>query len=131
MSSDQIVALLAVTVVTGTPLIFAAIGELLAERSGVLNLGVEGMMLVGAVSGFAVAAVMGNPWLAVLGAMAAGGALAAGHALLSVTLGTKPGTTGPSLALFGPRFGALLGKTLIRPPKSLPLSPPPPPPPRP
>src|SRR5439155_1178812 len=61
MNQDQIVALLAVTVVTGTPLIFAAIGVLLAERSGVLNLGVEGMMLVGAVSGFAVAAVTATP----------------------------------------------------------------------
>src|SRR2546422_10110894 len=123
MSPDQIVALLAVAVVTGTPLIFAAIGELLAERSGVLNLGVEGMMLVGAVSGFAVAAVTSNPWLAVLGAMAAGGAVAAGHALLTVTLGTEQVTTGLSLALFGTGLSAFLGKPYIGIPNPVPFRP--------
>src|SRR3989442_14191470 len=113
MNQDQIVALLAVTVVTGTPLIFAAIGELLAERSGVLNLGVEGMMLVGAVSGFAVAAVTGNPRLAGLGAMAAGGALGGGHALLDVTPGTEERTTGLLPGVFRPGFRAFLGEPFI------------------
>ena len=53
---------------------FAAIGEIFAERSGVLNLGVEGMMLIGAVAGFSIAASTGNPWLGVAAAMLAGGA---------------------------------------------------------
>src|SRR5947208_1799295 len=106
-------------------LVMAASGALggLAERSGVLNLGVEGMMLVGAVSGFAVAAVTGNPWLAVLGAMAAGGALAAGHALLTVTLGTEQVTTGLSLALFGTGLSAFLGKPFIGIPNPVPFRP--------
>ncbi len=121
MSPEQILALLAVTVVTGTPLIFAGIGELLAERSGVLNLGVEGMMLVGAVSGFAVAAATGNSWLAVLTAMIAGGAVAAGHAVLTVTLGTEQVTTGLSLALFGTGLSAFLGKPFIGIPNPVPF----------
>src|SRR3989441_10829035 len=112
MSSDQIVALLAVTVVTGTPLIFAAIGELLAERSGVLNLGVEGMMLVGAVSGFAVAAVTGNPLLAPLGAKAGGGAPAGGEGGLGLTQGTGEMGPGLSLARFRNGFSAPSGKHL-------------------
>ncbi len=67
--------ILAAGVASGTILLFAAIGEIFAERSGVLNLGVEGMMLIGAVAGFAVAASTGNPWLGVVVAMLAGGAL--------------------------------------------------------
>lgn len=121
MTPDQVIALLAVTVVTGTPLIFAGVGELLAERSGVLNLGIEGMMLVGAVSGFAVAAATRNPWLAVLTAMAAGGAVAAGHALLTVTLGTEQVTTGLALALFGTGLSAFLGKPFIGIPNPVPF----------
>jgi general nucleoside transport system permease protein len=121
MSPEQILALLAVTVVTGTPLIFAGIGELLAERSGVLNLGVEGMMLVGAVSGFAVAARTGNPWLAVLTAIIAGGAVAGGHAVLTVTLGTEQVTTGLSLALFGTGLSAFLGKSYVGIPNPVPF----------
>src|SRR3989442_11608866 len=93
MSLDQIVALLAVTVVTGTPLIFAAIGELLAERSGVLNLGVGGVMLVGAVSGFAVAALTRHPWMAVIAAATPGGPIAAGPALAAGSLGAGYGAT--------------------------------------
>ena len=54
---------------TGTVLLFATLGEIFAERSGVLNLGVEGMMLIGAMSGYSVALATGNPWLGVLVAM--------------------------------------------------------------
>ena len=65
---------LAAGVASGTVLLFAAIGEIFAERAGVLNLGVEGMMLLGAVAGFATGVATGNPWLGVLVAMLAGGA---------------------------------------------------------
>src|SRR5574338_709159 len=60
-------------VASGTVLLCAAMGELFAERSGVLNLGVEGMMLIGAMSAFSVASSTGNPWLGILVAMIAGG----------------------------------------------------------
>ena len=68
-------SILAAGVATGTILLFAAIGEIFAERSGVLNLGVEGMMLIGAVAGFSTASSTGNPWLGVVVAMLAGGLL--------------------------------------------------------
>ncbi|HKG19237.1 MAG TPA: hypothetical protein VKB00_05825, partial [Candidatus Limnocylindrales bacterium] len=61
--------ILAAGIATGTVLLFAAIGEIFAERSGVLNLGVEGMMLMGAVAGFSTALSTGNPWLGVALAM--------------------------------------------------------------
>ncbi|MFM7583592.1 MAG: ABC transporter permease subunit, partial [Caldilinea sp.] len=60
---------------TGTILLFASIGEILAERSGVLNLGVEGMMLLGAMAGFSVSLATGNPWLGIVAAMLAAGLL--------------------------------------------------------
>ena len=68
--------ILAAGVASGTVLLFAAIGEIFAERSGVLNLGVEGMMLMGAVAGFSAAVATGNPWLGLVAAMLAGGLLA-------------------------------------------------------
>ncbi|MGQ0549284.1 MAG: ABC transporter permease [Armatimonadota bacterium] len=123
MSGEQIVLLLAAAVASGAPLIFAGIGEVLAERSGVLNLGVEGMMLTGAVAGFAVAAVTRNPWLAVVVALAAGAALAAGHAFLTVTLGSEQVTTGLALALFGTGLSAFLGKPFIGIPNPVPFRP--------
>lgn len=110
---DGLIALLAVAVTSGTPLLFAGIGELLAERSGVLNLGVEGMMLVGAVAGFAAAVATENPWLGALAAVAAGAALAAGHAALTVSLGAEQVTTGLVLTLFGAGLSAFLGKPYI------------------
>jgi simple sugar transport system permease protein len=121
MTPDQIVALFAVAVTSGAPLIFAGIGEVIAERAGVLNLGVEGVMLVGAVSGFAVAATTRQPWLAVAAALAAGGILAAGHAFLTVTLGTEQVTTGLALALFGTGLSAFLGKPFIGIPNPVPF----------
>ncbi|HET8680041.1 MAG TPA: ABC transporter permease, partial [bacterium] len=123
MSGEQIVLLLAAAVASGAPLIFAGIGEVLAERSGVLNLGVEGMMLTGAVAGFAAAAATHQAWLAVLVALAAGAALAAGHAFLTVTLGSEQVTTGLALALFGTGLSAFLGKPFIGIPNPVPFRP--------
>jgi len=121
VSLEQIVLLLAAAVTSGAPLIFAGIGEVLAERSGVLNLGLEGVMLVGAVAGFAAAVVIGNPWLAAATAMAAGGVLAAGHAFLTVTLGVEQVTTGLALALFGTGLSAFLGKPFVGIPNPVPF----------
>src|SRR5260370_614516 len=91
MNSGLVVVTLASAVFYGTPLLFAALGELLAERSGVLNLGVEGMMLVGAVSGFWTVQRMPGPAgivlvAAVLVAALAASAMALIHAFLVVTL---------------------------------------------
>ncbi|PYO54294.1 MAG: ABC transporter permease, partial [Candidatus Rokuibacteriota bacterium] len=82
MTLEGLLALLAVAVTSGTPLIFAGLGELVTERSGILNLGVEGMMLAGAVMGFAVAVGTHSAWMGVAIAMLAGAALALGHAVL-------------------------------------------------
>src|SRR5207237_2694553 len=86
INSSIVVVVLASAVAYGTPLLYAALGELLAERSGVLNLGVEGMMLVGAVMGFWAVQRTGSLALAVLVAAVAGGAMALIHAFLTVTL---------------------------------------------
>ncbi len=72
--------MLAATVVAGTAILYAASGELLAERSGIMNLGVEGMMLVGAVLGFIFTVRTGNHWYGMAAAMAGGGGMAAIHA---------------------------------------------------
>ena len=123
MSGEQIVLLLAAAVASGAPLIFAGVGEVLAERSGVLNLGIEGMMLTGAVAGFAAAAATHHAWLAVLAALTAGAALASGHAFLTVTLGSEQVTTGLALALFGTGLSAFLGKPFIGIPNPVPFRP--------
>ena len=70
---DLVVTVLRSGIDTGTVLLFATIGEILTERSGVLNLGVEGMMLMGAMSAFSVAVSLGNPWLGILVAMTVAG----------------------------------------------------------
>jgi len=121
VSGDFMIAVLATAIVAGTPLLYAALGEILAERSGVLNLGVEGMMLVGAVSGFMVAVGTGDPWLGVLTAMFAGGALALVHAFLSVTLKANQVVSGLALTLFGTGFSAYLGRSYIGTPLDRPL----------
>lgn len=113
MSADLLVALLAAAVTAGTPLVLAGLGEILAERSGVLNLGVEGVMLVGGVAAFAVVVATSHPWLAAGAALVAGGLLGVGHALLTVTLGAEQVTAGLALALFGTGLSALVGRPLI------------------
>ena len=80
MNSAQIISLLAAAVTAGTAVLFAALGEIVAEKSGILNLGVEGMMLTGAVAGFMTAYRTGSLWLGILAAMMAAGLLALIHA---------------------------------------------------
>jgi len=79
------IVILQAGVATGTVLLFASIGEILAERSGVMNLGVEGMMLIGAMFAFKVTVGTGNPWLGLLIAMLAAGALSLLHAVVTIS----------------------------------------------
>ena len=72
---DTALAILVATIRAGTPLVFAAIGELVTEKAGVLNLGIEGMMLIGAVTGFIATVITGNPYLGILAAVIAGMAI--------------------------------------------------------
>ena len=96
--------------IASAPLIFAAIGELLVERSGVLNLGVEGMMIVGALMGFVVQFHTGSPYLAVLAALFGGMAIASIFAFLTQYLLTNQVATGLALTLFGLGFSAFVGR---------------------
>ena len=96
--------------IASVPLIFAAIGELLVERSGVLNLGVEGMMIVGALLGFVVMSHTQNPYLAVLSAMLGGMVIASIFAFLTQFLLTNQVATGLALTLFGLGFAAFAGR---------------------
>ncbi len=95
------------------PLMLAAMGELVAERSGVLNLGVEGMMIIGAVAGFGVALETGSLSLGLLAAAGAGMALAALFALLTLVLATNQVATGLALTLFGLGLAGLLGEPYV------------------
>jgi ABC-type uncharacterized transport system permease subunit len=101
------------TLIAGTPLLLGTLGEIVAERSGVLNLGVEGMMAVGAVSGFAVSLVSGSAWLGLAAALAAGMAAAALHAFVSVTLRANQVVSGLALTMLGLGVAGLFGKPFI------------------
>ena len=107
---DAIVPILAEAIAAGTPLVFAALGELVTEKSGVLNLGVEGMMLVGAIAGFAMASVTGNLWFGAIAGMAAGAAMSAIFAVLALNLMANQVASGLALTLFGVGLSAFVGK---------------------
>jgi simple sugar transport system permease protein len=96
-----------------TPLLIAAIGELVVERSGVLNLGVEGMMVIGAVCGFAAAVLTGSPWIGVIAAILAGALFSLPFAFLTLTLATNQVATGLSLTLLGVGLSGLLGEAFV------------------
>ena len=101
-------------VASGTVLLFATLGELLTERSGVINLGVEGMMLIGAMTAFGVALSTGNPWLGVLAAMLAGGLLSQIHAVIVVTLLADQVVSGLALTFLGTGISLVLGENLSK-----------------
>lgn len=113
MDLNAFIALLAVAIVAGTPLLFAAMGEVMAERSGILNLGVEGMMLVGAVTGFMVTVITGNHWIGMLAAAVGGAAMAAIHAFITVTLRGNQVVSGLALTIFGTGTSGFLGKNYV------------------
>jgi len=108
---EYLVSILVATIAAGTPLVFAALGELVTEKSGVLNLGVEGMMLVGAIAAFAATAATGSPWTGVLAGMLAGAATALIFAVLTLTLMANQVAAGLALSLFGVGFSAFVGKS--------------------
>lgn len=99
--------------VAATPLIFAAIGELVAERAGVLNLGVEGMMIMGAICSFATAVETGSPLLGFVAAAVGGAVLSLLFAFLTQIMLANQVASGLSLTLFGLGFSALLGQNYI------------------
>lgn len=105
--------LLTAGVKVGTILLFATLGEILTEKAGNLNLGVEGMMLMGAVIGFTTSLATSNPWLSVLGAMAAGAFGATVYAFLTVSLRANQNVTGLALTIFGTGFASFAGQGLM------------------
>ncbi|HEU4460673.1 MAG TPA: ABC transporter permease [Methylibium sp.] len=106
---NEAALLVAATLASGTPLAIAGLGLLLGEKAGVLNLGAEGMLLVAAIAGFAVALATGSDALAFAAGAAAGAAMAALFALLVIGLNTNPYATGLALSLFGAGFSAFVG----------------------
>jgi ABC-type uncharacterized transport system permease subunit len=110
MESMHLVAIFVSTVIAATPLIYAALGELVVERSGVLNLGVEGMMLVGAVTGFAVGHMTGSLLLGYVAAIFASTALSLLFGFLTLTMQANQVATGLALTLFGIGLSAFAGR---------------------
>ena len=108
-----IIASIMTMMTAATPLIFAATGELICERSGVLNLGVEGMMLIGAVFGFAAVAITGNAPLGLLVAATSGALAALIFAILTLNLLSNQVATGLALTIFGTGLSALVGVNYV------------------
>jgi len=113
LSSINPILLLASLMVAATPILLAAIGELVVERAGVLNLGVEGMMITGAVCGFVVAVATGSPWLGFIGAAIGGALISLIFGFLTQILLSNQVATGLALTLFGLGLSALMGQGYI------------------
>jgi ABC-type uncharacterized transport system permease subunit len=107
---ELLVSILISTAVAATPLVFAATGELVAERAGVLNLGVEGMMVVGAIGAFATLVTTGSFLLALIAAMAGSALLAALFGVLALNLRANQVASGLALTIFGLGLSALWGQ---------------------
>ncbi|MDM8528419.1 ABC transporter permease [Anaerolineales bacterium HSG24] len=99
-------------IATGTILLFATIGEIMTERAGILNLGVEGMMLMGAMTGFSTALSTGNPWLGLVTAMLAGGLLSLLHGLVTIHFQADQVVSGLSLTFLGTGLALVFGEGL-------------------
>jgi len=106
-------AILLTIATAATPLLIAAIGELVVERSGVLNLGVEGMMIMGAVGGFMAANLTGNPWAGVLVAIIFGALTSLAFAFLTLSLAANQVATGLALTILGLGLSGLLGEGFV------------------
>jgi simple sugar transport system permease protein len=113
LTAAFVVSVLAAAIAAGTAILFACLGELVTERAGVLNLGIEGIMLMGAVSGVAGCLWTGSAWVGAGLAILAGAALAAIHALLTVGLRANQVVSGLALTIFGAGLSAFLGRDLV------------------
>ena len=113
MTLDFLLGILEIILIATTPLVFAAIGELVTEKSGVLNLGVEGMMLVGAVSSFVILVITGNYFLAFLVSILSGIIMSGLFAVLVLFLMSNQIATGLALTIFGIGISSMLGKEYI------------------
>ena len=113
MDIDLITNILYATIRTGTPLILVAFGEMVCEKSGVLNLGQEGMMLMGAVVGFAMAVVTGSLMIAILMAILAGICMSLLFGFLSITLVSNQVASGLALTIFGGGLSAFIGANYV------------------
>ena len=109
----MLVTILAAAIGAAMPLLFATLGEIYTEKAGNLNLGVEGMMIMGAVIGFGAGYQTGNPFLALLGAFVAGGFGGGIYALLTITLRANQVVSGLALTIFGEGFASFVGKDLV------------------
>src|SRR5687767_5743459 len=109
MNIDTLALLIAATLSAGTVLAIAALGLLINEKAGVVNLGAEGMMLCAAIAGFATVVHTGSDWLGFAAGMSAGALLAAIFGLLVIWLNTNQYATGLALSLFGAGFSAFAG----------------------
>lgn len=109
---DFLTSILAISIVAGTSLVYATIGEIYTERSGVLNLGVEGMMIMGAVIAFAAAYHTGSAWAGVAAGALIGGLMALTHAFLTITMRAEQVVTGLAITLAGTGLASFLGEKL-------------------
>lgn len=110
----DILIVLQAGVATGTVLLFATLGEIFAERSGVMNLGVEGMMLLGAMSAFSIALHTGSPWLGILAGMIAAGLISQIHAFICIALQADQVVSGLSLSFLATGVSLVFGEGLSK-----------------
>jgi simple sugar transport system permease protein len=110
---DMLQAILLTVITAATPLVLAASGELVVERSGVLNLGVEGMMIMGAVCAFAAAHMTGSPYLGILAGIASGAVFSLLFGFLTLTLVTNQVATGLALTILGLGVSGMLGESFV------------------
>ena len=113
MNSALAISFLMTVAMAATPILLASLGELVAEKAGVLNLGVEGMMLVGAVAGFATASVTGSAYLGLMAAMVGGIAVSLLFAALTLGLSANQVATGLALTIFGIGASSLIGAPFV------------------
>ncbi len=108
-----IISILKRTLIAGTPLLLGTLGEVITQRGGIMNLGIEGMMAVGAVSGFIVTFTTGNPWLGMFASIIMGALISLVHGFVSITLKANQVVSGLALTMLGLGISGLWGKPYI------------------
>ena len=110
---DLIISVLTRTIIAGTPLLLATLGEILAERAGILNLGIEGLMSAGAVTAFIITFNTGSPWLGLFCAILVGALIASIHGFICISLRANQVVSGLAITLLGLGVSGLWGKPYI------------------